>query len=358
MPVESVTYIDDLNATNPVGATDPKSQGDDHIRNIKLALKNTFPNIDGAVTASVAEMNLLDGLTTSTAELNLLDGLTANFTELNYLDGATGVTGTGNTVRSASPTFTGTINAAVLTASGAISGSNLSSAGGANPSASVGLNAVNGSATTFMRSDGAPALSQSIAPTWTGLHQYAPASGDAIRLTNAANEFGMRITGSSTNGQSFGPLIRAGTTSADAALTVQNQSGGSSYLVVAGDGGVTVGAPTGGNKGAGSINAAGGLYADGVQVSADIPRRTSGFARGQCLATAAGVTLNTSDMAAGYAFTLYNDSASAITLTQGSGVTLRLGGTTTTGNRTVAPRGIATIWCNSGTEAIVSGNVS
>lgn len=43
---------------------------------------------------------------------------------------------------------------------------------GANPSASVGLTAVNGSATTFMRSDGAPVLSQSISPTWTGSHLF------------------------------------------------------------------------------------------------------------------------------------------------------------------------------------------
>lgn len=51
---------------------------------------------------------------------------------------------------------------------------------GANPTASVGLTAVNGSASTFMRSDGAPALSQSIAPTWTGQHTfntYAPIFG-------------------------------------------------------------------------------------------------------------------------------------------------------------------------------------
>lgn len=42
----------------------------------------------------------------------------------------------------------------------------------ANPSASVGLTAVNGSATTVIRSDGAPALSQSIIPTWTGKHDF------------------------------------------------------------------------------------------------------------------------------------------------------------------------------------------
>lgn len=42
----------------------------------------------------------------------------------------------------------------------------------ANPSVSVGLTAVNGSASTFMRSDAAPALSQAIAPTWTNLHSF------------------------------------------------------------------------------------------------------------------------------------------------------------------------------------------
>jgi hypothetical protein len=44
---------------------------------------------------------------------------------------------------------------------------------GANPTASLGLAAINGSATTFMRSDGAPALSQSIVPTWTGTHTFS-----------------------------------------------------------------------------------------------------------------------------------------------------------------------------------------
>ena len=42
----------------------------------------------------------------------------------------------------------------------------------ANPTASLGLTAVNGVATTAMRSDAAPALDQSIAPTWTGAHTF------------------------------------------------------------------------------------------------------------------------------------------------------------------------------------------
>lgn len=39
------------------------------------------------VTASAAELNILDGATLSTAELNILDGVTATATEINLLDG-------------------------------------------------------------------------------------------------------------------------------------------------------------------------------------------------------------------------------------------------------------------------------
>jgi hypothetical protein len=44
---------------------------------------------------------------------------------------------------------------------------------GANPSASIGLSPINGTALTFLRSDGAPALSQAIAPFWTGQHFFS-----------------------------------------------------------------------------------------------------------------------------------------------------------------------------------------
>ena len=42
-----------------------------------------------AVTATAAELNILDGVTASTAEINVLDGVTASAAELNILDGAT-----------------------------------------------------------------------------------------------------------------------------------------------------------------------------------------------------------------------------------------------------------------------------
>ena len=72
MALESTTYIDGLVITNPTG-TDPRSQGDDHLRLIKSTLRSTFPNVAGAMTATHTELNLIDGYTGTTAELNYND---------------------------------------------------------------------------------------------------------------------------------------------------------------------------------------------------------------------------------------------------------------------------------------------
>ena len=72
MALESTTYIDGLVATNPTG-TDARSQGDDHLRLIKSAIRTTFPNVAGAMTATHTELNLIDGYTGTTAELNYND---------------------------------------------------------------------------------------------------------------------------------------------------------------------------------------------------------------------------------------------------------------------------------------------
>ena len=61
MPLESATYISDLDSANPA-ATDLLSQGDDHIRLLKAVLKATFPNINGAVTLSDEDLNGLTAL--------------------------------------------------------------------------------------------------------------------------------------------------------------------------------------------------------------------------------------------------------------------------------------------------------
>ena len=73
-----------------------------------------------------------------------------------------------------------------ITTSTAMSFLGGSTSTGANPSASVGLTATNGTANTFMRSDASPALSQSIIPIWTGLHEFtAGASSSEVRTPSS-----------------------------------------------------------------------------------------------------------------------------------------------------------------------------
>ena len=50
MALESGNYIDDLVITNPT-ASDPISQGDDHLQLIKKVVKQSFPSVDSAVHA-------------------------------------------------------------------------------------------------------------------------------------------------------------------------------------------------------------------------------------------------------------------------------------------------------------------
>jgi hypothetical protein len=47
-------------------------------------------NIMDGVTATASELNIMDGVTATTSELNIMDGVTATTTELNHVDGVTG----------------------------------------------------------------------------------------------------------------------------------------------------------------------------------------------------------------------------------------------------------------------------
>lgn len=73
--------------------------------------------------------------------------------------------------------------------------------------------------------------------------------------------------------------------------------------------------------------------------------------------TTGGVTVNNSVMSAGDIVTIYNNSASSQTITQGTGVTLQWAGqpTSSTGNRTLGLYGIATIVFLSASSAVITG---
>ena len=89
---------------------------------------------------------------------------------------ATGLSVTGSIITSTATGGSqgaGTINATAVYDDGVLLANQLP----ANPSTNIGLANVNGVAATFMRSDAAPALSQAITPVWTGNHEFAPSSG-------------------------------------------------------------------------------------------------------------------------------------------------------------------------------------
>lgn len=71
-----------------------------------------------------------------------------------------------------------------------------------------------------------------------------------------------------------------------------------------------------------------------------------------------GVTVPSGVFSAGDAISIYNNSASSQTITQGGGVTLYLTGSSNTGNRTLFERGICTILCVASNTFVITGTVN
>lgn len=109
---------------------------------------------------------------------------------------------------------------------------------GANPSGTIGLAAVNGAAATFLRSDGAPALSQAIAPTWSALHTFTLAplvsafagTGDRMVYANTTGQLGVQAI----PGTVPGDLILKPTSTAPSGYTYTGQIVSNEYSWVIG----------------------------------------------------------------------------------------------------------------------------
>ena len=71
--------------------------------------------------------------------------------------------------------------------------------------------------------------------------------------------------------------------------------------------------------------------------------------------TTGGVTVPSGVFSSGNVVSIFNDSSSDQTITQGSSVTLRRAGTSSTGNRTLSQYGLATVLCVGTNEFVISG---
>ncbi len=151
----------------------------------------------------------------------------------------------------------------------------------------------------------------------------------------------------STAGLTFAPLVVG---SANVANTTASSSSTTGALTVAGGLGVAGKIYSGdyvfdgyGNLRALPQNAQSGSY---TLVAADV---------GRFVNTTAGVTVPSSIFSVGDNVTIYNNSGSTITITQGGGVTLRQAGTSNTGNRSLALRGVCTVLCVASNEFVING---
>ena len=95
-----VTAGDGLDKSGNTLAVDLKANGGLVIESTEIAVDLAASSITGtlpvtkltSLTATVSELNILDGVTSTTAELNILDGVTSTTAELNILDGVTSTT--------------------------------------------------------------------------------------------------------------------------------------------------------------------------------------------------------------------------------------------------------------------------
>jgi hypothetical protein len=71
--------------------------------------------------------------------------------------------------------------------------------------------------------------------------------------------------------------------------------------------------------------------------------------------TTGGVTVPSGVFTSGQSITIYNNSASSQTITQGTSVTMYQVGTATTGNRTLAQRGLCTVLCVASNTFVITG---
>lgn len=370
MGLETGSYPSDLVATNPTG-TDQKLQGDDHLRLIKTVIKTTLPNITGAITGTQAQLNAWSALFPLTAS-SFIRAASTSALELRTAAQVRSDVGADNASNLASGTVADarlSSNVPLKDTAATISGAwNFDTAelkfGSALTAFPTGYTQCSiyrigsfstpsgfasgtaGSLVIQSRSNAASALGILMAVGQEGVDQafvfgvrpgVVQVVGDSVELRlGATDDFALYHDGTNN-------YIDANT----GALRLRD-SGGTTRVEVS-----TSGA---------TVSPASGPASSEIGFRKIVRQTTGGTLTaamvGTCQAISAGPTVPNSVFAAGDAVQIYNDSASSITITQGSGVTLRLAGTTTTGNRTLAARGFAMLWWNSASECIASGNVS
>lgn len=408
MGLEAATYIHQLNPSNPVGAVDPKAQGDDHLRMIKAAVQATLPNLTGAMTRTQIELNAMAastgfaapsvdvdiaaptaGIATtilrSDAKLRLSQGIAPTWTAIHTFSNSVNFNGA-TTFTKASGVVNSTWTDGVVVTNYYSSGASTAANFGTNSNHPLNLK-TNDVARFTIAANGT--LSAPGAGNWTGTHTFSAAGGAPLRVDAASNHSFSVNTSDAANGcyTSFnvsgvpvgyigtGPNLVSGQSVANWGILAVGSllfgyGGGSLGFTLAGDGGVFMRNATGSSKGQGTINAT-VVFANGVELGfRTIPQNIQNANYTALLADSAKHILHGNGAGAGHTYTIpanaavaYDIGTTITFINRDSNVisiaittdTLILANSVLTGTRTLAQNGIATAIKVAATTWMISG---
>lgn len=260
MTIETSTYIADWNSALPAN-TDSKSEGDDHIRKIKTDLQATLPGFagrfrriqtkSGAYTAVLNDnSSILRTSGTWTLSLTAVSTLGNGWEVLVYNDGSGTIT--------VDPSGAELINGASTLTIAASTWACIWCDGSAFRAIGGRTDSIN-TATTDTAQTFTAAKTFSANPTITGNAIF-------IQPPNNASNVHVWLRDESSTNQGLLFWDRSN----DAVKLRRYNSAGSASegeITIGASGGVMIDAPTGGDKGAGTVNAASGVYDGGYRLA-------------------------------------------------------------------------------------------
>lgn len=119
----------------------------------------------------------------------------------------------------------------------------LNSTAFADPSAAVGPPATNGSATTAMRSDAAPMLSQSSSYTWTGAHTFGKVVGGVTADSTTSRTLGAADCGTTVQFTNAGAIAVTVPNSLPVGCNIALEQDGAGQITVSAGSGATARSP-------------------------------------------------------------------------------------------------------------------
>ena len=216
---------------------------------------------------------------------------------------------------------------------------------GVNPSSTDDVTLAGGTGITLTRSTNEITITNSAPDTDTTYDFSVPSGTTKLRLDPS--------TGSNADVEITGGTNITVTRNSDSQLTIDNTFSQSTPSL---DNVCDVGSSTDQNiTTTGTLNDAAGNVREIVNNTKTGAYTLTANDVGELINTNSGITVPSGTFSAGQAITIYNNSSSNITITQGASVTMYLAGTSTTGNRTLSEKGVCTVLCVSGNTFTISG---